>query len=77
LTPVKTRGDQDSPEFEDLISLKEAAKMSGLTTSHFRRLAAQGKIWAKKLGRDWVTTEQAVLEYVARNRRPGPKKKQK
>jgi excisionase family DNA binding protein len=63
----------DQPELDDLISLKEAAKISGLSHDHLRRLAGQGDLWAKKIGRDWVTTERAVKKYLARDRRPGPK----
>ena len=58
----------------DLISLKEAADICELSHDHLRRLAGKGDLWAKKIGRDWVTTERAVKEYLARNRRPGPKK---
>ena len=65
----------DQTSINDLISLSEAAKLSGLSHDHLRRLAGQGEFWAKKIGRFWVTTEQAVNEYLARNRRPGPKKK--
>jgi excisionase family DNA binding protein len=66
---------KDQPSLDDLISLKEAAKMSGLSQAHLRRLAGQGELKAQKVGRDWVTTERAVREYLARNRRPGPSKK--
>jgi len=63
----------DQPNLEDLISLKEAAAISGLSHDHLRRLAGRGDLWAKKIGRDWLTTEKAVEEYLARERRPGPK----
>ncbi len=61
------------PDLGELIPLKRAAEISGLSYSHWRYLARKGEVWAKKLGRDWFTTEQAVLEYLSRNRRPGPK----
>jgi len=61
------------PNLNDLISLREAAKLSGLSQDHLRRLAGQGELWAKKIGRNWVTTEQAIHEYLATNRKPGPK----
>lgn len=63
----------DQLNLEDLISLKEAAAISGLSHDHLRRLAGRGDLWAKKIGRDWLTTEKAVKEYLARKRRPGPK----
>lgn len=63
----------DQSNLEDLISLKEAAESSGLSHDHLRRLAGRGDLWAKKIGRDWVTTHIAVRDYLARDRRPGPK----
>jgi hypothetical protein len=59
------------PRWYDLITLQEAAKLSGLSTGHLRLLAGQGEIWARRLGHNWFTTEQAVREYLARDRRPG------
>ena len=50
---------------DDFLSLREAAARSGLSASHLRRLARDGKIQAHKLGRDWFTTEAAVLAYLA------------
>ena len=49
---------------ERLISLKEAAALAGLSADHLRRLAEQGKLQARKIGRNWVTTPEAVREYV-------------
>jgi len=56
-----------------LISLAEAAELSGLSQGHLRLLAKQGQIWATKIGRNWVTTREAVQAYLATNPRPGPK----
>ena len=66
--------DDYQPPIDELISLKDAAEVSGLSHDHLRRLAGQGEIWAKKIGRNWLTTEQAIKVYLARNRRPGPRK---
>jgi excisionase family DNA binding protein len=63
----------NQPRLEELISLEQAARLSGLTADHLRRLVRQGDLWGKKIGRNWVTAEQAVREYLARDRRPGPK----
>ena len=57
-----------------LISLAEAAKLSGLSAGHLRLLVSRGTIWGIKIGRNWVTTEEAVREYLAKERRPGPKR---
>ena len=67
----------DQPNIGELITLSEAAELSGFTTRHLRHLAVNGEIWAKKLGRNWFTTAQAVREYLARERKPGPKSNQK
>ncbi len=58
---------------ERLISLAEAAGLSGLSHSHLRLLVRQDKIRGVKIGRDWLTTEAAVKEYLSKERRPGPK----
>jgi excisionase family DNA binding protein len=50
---------------DDLLSLREAAARSGLSASHLRLLARMGRLGAKKLGRDWFTTEAAVRAYLA------------
>jgi len=69
--PTEKKSNQ--PNLDELISLSEAAELSGFTTRHLRLLATNGEIWAKKLGRNWLTTAQAVQEYLARDRKPGPK----
>ena len=56
-----------------LISLAEAAKISGLTHDHLRRIAREGKLQATKIGRDWLTSEEAIKAYLATNRKPGRK----
>jgi len=61
------------PSLADLITLREAADLSGLSHSHLRLLIRRGDIWGMKKGRDWFTTAQAVGIYLARNRQPGPK----
>jgi excisionase family DNA binding protein len=49
---------------EELISLSEAAVISGLGLKHLGLLARQGKLRAWKIGRNWVTTRPAVEEYL-------------
>ena len=51
-------------EEERLISLTEAAALSGLSAAHLRRLAEKGKLRASKIGRNWVTTTAAIAEYI-------------
>ena len=75
MTGSTQENDEYQPSLDELIPLSKAAEISGLSHDHLRRLAEQGDIWATKLGRNWVTTEQAVHEYLAKDRRRGPKKK--
>ena len=73
---VQPSGQDYQPSLEDLISLNEAAKLTGLSASHLRLLVRQGEVWGKKVGRNWLTTEQAVQNYLAQGHRPGPKSTQ-
>ena len=73
--PDSNEGSTSQPGLDELITLKQAAELSGISYSHLRLLARKGTIWAKKLGHNWFTTAQAVNEYLARDRRPGPKPK--
>jgi excisionase family DNA binding protein len=67
--------ENSEPTLDDLISLSEAAEICGLSPDHLRRLIREGELWGKKIGRNWVTTKLAVDEYLALNRKPGPKPK--
>jgi hypothetical protein len=49
---------------EELIPLSEAAAIAKLHPDHLRRLAGKGYLRARKIGRNWVTSKEAVLEYV-------------
>jgi hypothetical protein len=64
---------------DDLLSLREAAARSGLSASHLRLLARTERVKALKLGRDWFTTEAAVLAYLAdeRLRRNDPRRRKR
>lgn len=70
---TKPQGNDNQPKLDELLSLHEAAKISGLTQGHLSLLIRKGELWGKKIGRNWVTTAQAVTEYLARDRRRGPK----
>lgn len=54
-----------SLEEEQLISLTEASAEFGISAVHLRHLAEKGKLKARKIGRNWVTTPKAVAEYLA------------
>jgi hypothetical protein len=51
-------------EGEELISLSEAASISGLSIKHLGLLARRGDLRARKIGRNWVTSREAVTEYL-------------
>jgi hypothetical protein len=67
--------DKEQPKIDELISLREASELSGLTHPHLALLIRQGKLWGEKIGRNWVTTEEAVKDYLALDRKRGPKPK--
>ena len=70
---AKISQSEEQPTADELITLPEAANLSGLSHSHLRKLVRTGEIWGKRFGQTWVTTEKAVNEYLARDIRPGPK----
>lgn len=62
------------PRLQELIPLRKAAEISGLTQEHLTYLIRTGKLWGDKIDSPiWFTTEKAVREYLARDRKPGPK----
>jgi hypothetical protein len=64
-----------TPRLDELISLSQAAEISGLSPSHLRLLVSNGELWGKKLGRNWFTTQKAISDYLSRGIKPGPKPK--
>ena len=50
---------------ERLISLAEAADVCGLSAGYLRQLVRNRVIWGKKIGRNWVTTEEAVTAILS------------
>ena len=55
----------------DLITLKEAAEYSGLSHNYLIELANRGRLKAKKYGHFWLTTREAVDEYIASRQKRG------
>lgn len=68
---------EESKNLEDLasqlISVTEAHKRTELSVAWIRRLLQRGEIAGVKVGRNWLTTEQAVRDYLEKDRRTGPK----
>lgn len=73
-----TENNSPPPRLDELIPLNKAAKISGFTQEHLAYLIREGKLWGAKMGSPiWFTTEKAVKEYLARDRKPGPKPQKK
>ena len=67
---------QEKGPSNNLIPLRKAVEISGFTQEHLAHLIREGKLWGDKMGSHiWFTTEGAVREYLARDRRPGPEPK--
>ena len=66
----------NSEDLENLISLTEASELSGLSSVHLRHLVSTEKLWGKKIGRNWVTSKDAINGYIKQKKPPGrPSKK--
>ena len=63
--------DQQVEDKQELISLAEAAERYGFSTAYLRQLARKGRLKAKKVGRDWVTTWADVEEYIRSRKKRG------
>jgi hypothetical protein len=72
---METQWEEYYPSIEELISLREASKISGLSPNHLRLLVGKGQLWGKKIDTFWVTTKEAVKKYQSLGIRPGPKPK--
>jgi len=51
----------------------EASRFSGFTPDFIRKLIRKGEIDGVKIGRNFLTTREAVQKYLDKERRPGPK----
>lgn len=59
---------------DDWVTTDEAARLTGYTSSYFRKAIKRGLLHAKKHGRDWVLSKREVRAYAARMKRLGRKK---
>ena len=48
----------------ELMTLAEAARRFKLSKTYLRDIARNGRLKAQKFGRDWLTTEEDVREYL-------------
>jgi excisionase family DNA binding protein len=64
----------ETPErFLNEISTVAAAEKYNMTPSYVARLARTHTIRARKFGRDWIIDEEALRNYLAQPRKPGPR----
>ena len=49
---------------DELIPLDETARRYGLSANTLRLLAGRGRLKARKMGRDWVTTPRDIEAYL-------------
>lgn len=60
---------------DDLLTLSQAAEAYGYSGDYLRRLAEKGRLKARKLGRNWLTTSGDVETFIGSRERRGVYKK--
>ncbi|BAU49476.1 hypothetical protein SVA_2928 [Sulfurifustis variabilis] len=60
---------------EELLTLSQAAESYGYSGDYLRRLAEKGRLKARKLGRNWLTTSEDVETFIQSRERRGVYKK--
>lgn len=63
------------PKKDELITLSQAADVYGYSGDYLRRLAEKGRLKAKKLGHQWLTTADDVETFLVSRERRGVYKK--
>jgi len=63
------------PDAKELLSLSDAAGRYGFSSDYFRRLAEKGRLDARKVGRQWLTTSGAVESFLESREQRGVYKK--
>jgi len=56
---------------QELITITEAARRFGLSPQYLRDIARSGRLRARKMGRDWLTTPADVEIYIQSRRKKG------
>lgn len=51
-----------------IITLKQAAELTGYNQDYLGYLVRNGEIKAKKVGRNWMTTEQEIQSFIFRQK---------
>lgn len=62
----------DGDSLARVMSIRRAAELSGRSPSTLRAAARRGSLGARRVGRDWVTTEEALATYLGIRARRRP-----
>ena len=54
------------------ISVKEASEKVGVSEQRIRTLLRSGAIEGRQLGKQWITTETAIVTYIQNGAAPSP-----
>lgn len=54
---------------DEILSLAEAARLSGLTAHTLVQQAERGRLHARKVGHTWITTRHWLAQYLAAHAR--------
>lgn len=60
---------------DQLITLTQAAEAYGYSGDYLRRLAGKGRLQARKLGHQWLTTANEIEAFIVSRERRGVYKK--
>lgn len=52
------------PDESDYLTTEQTAEALGYTVQHVRRLAREGRLRGRKLGRDWLIEGASVASYL-------------
>jgi excisionase family DNA binding protein len=69
------RGTEFIMAFIRVTSVPDAAQRLNLSTAMVRRYCQEGRIEAKKVGRDWLITERSLIDFARQPRKVGRPKK--
>ncbi|HLF24241.1 MAG TPA: hypothetical protein VI565_10005 [Burkholderiales bacterium] len=61
---LEIQGSIVAKEKNDLLTLTQAAGTYGFSGDYLRRLAEKGRLKARKFGRNWLTTSDAMETFI-------------
>ena len=65
-------GELAAASVDELIDLKTASKLASIAPVTLRTQAGKGRLWALRLGGQWLTTRERLQQYVdSRSRKAG------